>query len=1440
MDLRLTITRDGDDRATDVTVVASSGHTAADLLRELLASLGGSGTALTSGGRSVADDHPVGRPPLVDGASLTVGDPADPPVPSSTPRAGLVLDVVAGPDCGQSLALSPGRHTIGRGPDCSLVIADPAMSRRHATVEVSSDGVRVTDHGSTNPIRILGAGPIGRPLAPNDELLVGHTRLRARATATRPLATTPAGDGTVVVHRSPHLPGAPVGARLELPRRPMPPVPPRVQWVALLLPIPVCALLALLWGPQLLAFALLGPIVGAGSTLVERRTSRHRYAAELAAHAAACAAVRTCADQALAADVASRHRAHPDPAELARTARETGHRLWERRAEAAPVVLIGRGPVVSRVVVVDPDAPEADKPLVLPDGPVAVDLSQTSVLGVVGPRRRVEAVARCLLVQLAVLHSPDDLALRVVTGAGRPVGTPGDPVDPWAWHRWLPHAGASSRSGPVATTHRPVEAAGEHPAYPWTVTLILDGSAGQESVAALRAGAAGDRHAVIVVADRADDLPAECCAILDLGTDPSGAVLSLPRLDPCDGLVADGASVAWAERIARRLAPLRDAGRDRSRLPTTVTFADTHPDLTGPGAADALATRWAAPPGGLRCVLGVGADGPLVVDVVGDGPHALVGGTTGAGKSELLRAMVTGLAAAYPPDAVTFLLIDYKGGAAFRECAHLPHTVGVVTDLDADLARRALVSLTAEVRRREALLAEVGASSLADHDRLRRPGGERVPRLVIVVDEFKMLIEELPEFVEGVVRLAAVGRSLGIHLVLATQRPAGAITADIQANVNLRIALRVRDRQDSEGVIEAPDAALLPVSVPGRALLSTGSGALVAFQTAHLGAAPSSEMAPLRVHIGLGPPPVGAAAADNAGSAEGWSDDSASTDLGLFVELAREVAVRGRHLPPRRPWLPELPTVISVDDLIRRGGIQPGGGSGVPIGLLDLPERQAQPPWTWAPGGPQTVGVVGSAGSGRSSLVRTLVAGLQGLAAPTHAYVVDGGGVLGPLAGLPWVGAVVPDTDRVRLRRLVERLRQDVERRTKDLAARGLTTLGEWQRSGPGDAPPYLLLVIDGWDALAEPAGGLGTDLDGLSLAEELRALIGSSGAAGLHAVLTGGRGLLLGRGARLCSETIVLGRLDPTDATLAGLTRRDVVTHPALPGRGVRIADGAGIQVGHLGADPSGAAQSTALIGRARAARHGACVPADAAPFTVGALPDRVMASDLPPGSPFIVGLDADGLPSGFDPDLDGRRLLVAGARRAGRTTTLLTIAGRCVSAGRPAVLVSRSGMTAPVAGRTVGGFWTVGPADVSTLVALRREHPHLVVLVDDADQLGGSAVEPVLSEIVGLLDRDGGVVVAAVEPHALARLIRGPAVDVASRRTGLLLSPAGSTDGDAFGVRVPKAGGPPRPGRGHLVARGVVTDIQVAITEERRPADVVAGHEAAAWTGTPEGGGP
>ncbi len=498
---------------------------------------------------------------------------------------------------------------------------------------------------------------------------------------------------------------------------------------------------------------------------------------------------------------------------------------------------------------------------------------------------------------------------------------------------------------------------GEQTPHPFVLVLV-PGPVPVPRPALSRLMADGPEFGVVVIvgAATAAQLPGECRAVVDVGRQGESGTVTLTHTgDTVPGIVIDGLSTELATELARRLAPLRDASAASAsgEVPRRVLLLDLL-DLPEPDAAG-IRRRWAehAGTGDLGAPIGEGAAGPVVVDLRRDGPHGLTAGTTGAGKSELLQSYIGALAATHPASSLTFVLIDYKGGAAFKDCIELPHTVGFFTDLDAHLARRALVSLNAELRRREEILREHGCKDLPELEQRRpdvAPAG-----LVIVVDEFAFLKKEVPEFVAGIIDIAQRGRSLGVHLMLATQRPSGVVDDNIRANTNLRIALRVAGEEDSMDVLDRPDAARIAKSLPGRGYVRLGHSDVALVQAAYAnsrsqqgGATRQPTTAvPFAVRSGLR-----ATATAHTGREV---HDERPTDLQRLVAAIRDAHVQGGVPDQPKPWLDPLAAHVDLAELgagpatagSLRGGrpLRPGGpaGSAVPADPLVRP-RDAGPP----------------------------------------------------------------------------------------------------------------------------------------------------------------------------------------------------------------------------------------------------------------------------------------------------------------------------------------------------------------------------------------------------------------------------------------------------------------------------------------------------------------
>ena len=541
----------------------------------------------------------------------------------------------------------------------------------------------------------------------------------------------------------------------------------------------------------------------------------------------------------------------------------------------------------------------------------------------------------------------------------------------------------------------------------------------------LRRFLATTSSACIVVTPPALTVPAVCTRVLELGAHGLGHWRDRDVLgESCIHLA--GISRSTAESAARRLAPLIDP--EVIAGVSTCTPRDVRLGDVGSHDPVEIARRWnrAGPDPTLRATIGRSADGTVDIDLVRDGPHGLIAGTTGAGKSELLRTLVVSLAAAVSPEHLSFVLIDFKGGATFDVCTRLPHTVGVVTDLDEGLAERALVGLDAEIRRRERLLRTVRADDLTVY---RRNATESLPRLVVVVDEFATLAKELPDFLAALVGIAQRGRSLGIHLLLATQRPAGVVTDDIRANTNLRLALRLHDRTDALDVVGDELPAAFPRGAPGRAALRLGPDELVEFQTA-------SCTGPIR-------PPGTRLTVDRPG-ADGTGGQEAPTELEVLVDaIALAAGITGIDVPSR-PWLDVLPAVLD------RGLLMADPGA---IGVIDDPARQVRRSLRWERG---NLLLVGAVGSGTTSTAIVLASTRLRGSDDVHLYVIDARGApeLDAFVDVAACGGVIRITEVERIDRLLRRLTDELDR-----------------RGVAGGHRPEIVLLVDGLESVRSALG---------------------------------------------------------------------------------------------------------------------------------------------------------------------------------------------------------------------------------------------------------------------------------------------------------------------------------------------------------------------------------
>ena len=1312
-----------------------------------------------------------------------------------------ILRHVGGWAASGSLALDAGdygvagRERIGLGAES---IEDPDFY-----VRVTADGARVKP-GEGRYV-FADKRPAAAVSNARDSLIV--TGGSAFAFAEPPDHVPP--TGPMLWNRPPRLAPAEPETDVELPMRPRP-VPGRqaLSWAMLLAPIPIGIVMAFLWSPIFALFILMSPIMMLGQWAEGRSTERkerRRFGREFAD---VMQTVRAEVANATDREQLRRRRHRPDVADLRTWASGADPRLWERRRSHddflvlsggyadQPLELTAAGPGAG-------DFAEAKQVLensaTVADAPVDIDLLVDRSVAVVGPRSLALAQARSLVLQATTLHGPADLELAVMADSDR--------LADWDFTKWLPHLRTLGGGMRIATTIDQIDpllpepddepsilASNEEPTGPALFCIVDSLAMAVAAGSPLRAAMAELQGVVhgIIVAEHAEHVPASCGCIIEIDRTgavtvrrPAAGVETAPVIPA--GLAA-GDAVEWARSLARYHDP------DAAGASTGIAGALTLTDLTGVPDAGEIVERWKrletdpTP----RGAIGVTDAGPLIVDLAEDGPHGLVAGTTGSGKSELLRTMVASMAWEVDPDHLNFVLIDFKGGGAFDVCADLPHVVSVVTDLDEHLAERALRCLKAELRLREELLRDHAATDLGEY---LEGGGDRLPRLVVIIDEFATLAVELPDFLDSLVDIAQRGRSLGVHMILATQRPSGVLDNKVRANTNLRIALRVQDDGDSDDVIGTTQAARLSRQQPGRAFARFGQSEITEFQTALVTGThvPAEER-----NIAVRPFSILPGQTDDAAAQPNTvaTTEPPTTDIELIVAAVRDAFDAGGYDEPRIPWPDPLPEHIDVASLeLDEHQRELHGHFATPIGVMDLPDRQRQEAVAWSP----TVGnsiLYGINAADVTNTMTTIALGLARSHSPgaLHLYGLEyGTNTLAPLVDLPHCGDIVDGTDLERTMRLIGLLNAEIARR-RDQMASGATTTA------------LTLFMVDNYAGLTEMLEEAG-EFDAMSHAAQI---VRDGPAVGIFSLLgaQSERGVPL-RLANLVEHKLLFRLVDPNSYSAFGLRPKDI---PALgPGRFIDPEIRELVQAAHVRGE---LADSVAEIA-ARSAQH----PVDPTrrPAPVEVLRDHYDNSVIDWHQGFAdserlvlpLGIDAASLGTASLPLAATEHGLIVGGSGSGKSTTLvaLALAARSLDPTLPIVGVAhrRSPLReCPALDSLVGR--TTSTERLRELV----DRDRALILIDDAGALSEAHAE-VLAEVAGAMV-DGRHMVATCRadyPKEFDSWV-GP---LRRNQSGIALQP-NPTDGDALRTMLPMHRPERFPvGRGFLVANGVPELVQLAL---------------------------
>lgn len=1300
----------------------------------------------------------LGVPPLVEAAVLvdSVTQPSNRtlrrrPVAEAAPPLALAVD--SGAAAGTVVPLRRGSYSIGRS-GTRIAIPDPELSREHARVVVTDREIILIDLDSANGTYVDGERIRSTVISTDSSIRCGQSTMSLVFADVPARALADAGKSVAE-------PIA-VSGRVDTGNR-------GVLFLTAVLPLAVGVLLAVLTGMWMfLAFSA----VSASSLLVPvvngRRQRRELSAAVNAAVEEDRKRRRRCAPPLPLVALAAQRAKGTSPPESA------GVSIWLRLGQAEQEANVRVEPAGTALAI----PPAGLVPVLLDPGRPLTTLA--------GPQTAIDGAIRSFLMQLAGYPLAAKTHVLVHGQSGSlPLAA-----------RYLP------RVTLTATTHAALNMVNSNPPQDGGrgVLLIVGGTS-----------AIAPEHPVL---DAAVQRGWQVLQFLPGEGERAGADVFLSERESV--LVQNVQKTAFVPDLApeevfsgfcRRMAHSMPRGKNQAgSVPATCSLHDVLP-LTPAATAE----RWdsSGKREGLAAPLGLGAAGTKTLDLQSDGPHLLVAGTTGSGKSELLRSLTLALALSYPPERVNFFFIDFKGGSGLGPLSDLVHCVGLQTDLSASEMERTLASLRAEVRLRERCLSAARVPDVSTYRTSDAARAFTLPHLVIVIDEFRMLVDDAPEVLRELLRIASIGRSLGIHLVMATQRPQGALTADIRANVTTSIALRVQSDMESVDIINSRAAAAINVDSPGRAFLARGMEVAEEFQAASLAfGLEATQPGRARVQRTLD---YLACQTTRAGNDAAPPPTPAQAVEPMAAMVRRLCAAQGKQ-HPRRPFAPPLPDKLEDPAL----GPTPGSGirdspclepaevanGAVRLGLMDVPERQQVEALVFHPANQGHAAFIGSPRSGAGAALGLAVHKLMATPGETHFYILDAPGDFLPLAGAGRTGSHVGLHDLRRAVRVLERL------------------VGELGRRLGSPASPHVPLVVTiaGWGSWVSAFRS-----GPLAWAEDLvQDLVRDGTKAGITLLVSGERELLTARFFGTLPNRFYF----PADSTEEGraLWPR-LPSTPSVEGRAVAFGPvaGGGPAVCQFYRSPS-------------PHRYGAISPGypspSTPPFRVEPLPSKitvkeitVLAGSPPPQAASVQSPPVQEPEAGRQSRLRetaGRRrdvlLGVAGDEAAAASFRLpasgviavLGNAGSGKSNALQAMEALNPGLpwhTCPVRREAAGDYWK----DVLVQAEGSAVPRETVLLVDDVDLLAPSAVRHLdqLSALGHCL-----VLTAGYSPMLLQRI---PLImNARASGVGLLLGPHSVADGDLFGIRFEVEAAPP-PGRAVLISGGRASPLQIAWAGER-----------------------
>lgn len=1020
--------------------------------------------------------------------------------------------------------------TIGRRDDCSIVIHSNQISRRHAKLENAIDGWYIQDLGSANGTYVNGRSVEFAFLQEGDVIDVSFCkiifqgeaieiestgRVEVNITHVKQIRRYEESSGyPFFFKRSPRIKKEITNEEIEIQNAPMLGSAPNINWLSVLV-TPLASVLLMTMMVVFFRFSKIsllfsGPmaILGAITAVMNYRSQVKKYRGKEKARLAQYDSYLSGIEEQLKQNSSKQRNilseSHPTVTKCVEMVTSIDRQLWGKRIQDHDFLTlrIGSGEVESsvrlkiprEVLSLDTDALSTlpgeirEKYQLVPNCPITIDILRNTTVGIVGERNTAVATAKNLLVQAATHHSYDELKIVMIFDNTE--------LRDWEFVKWLPHTFDQTRTQRyIANDEKSLNKllrtmedlvdqrcretvpfgrndGGIAPQSPYYLFVFAnyDMVKGRSIIKKICKSDPNAGVGALLLFDSIYNLPQECGMIVEVqGSDGK----AYPRERANDVVFFEIETLKHHEydTFARAMAPIRIESTGNNSLPTSISFLQGYRIKRPKDYGIERAWLHPEPDKSMAVPIGVRSNGePFMFDIheKKHGPHGLVAGMTGSGKSEMVQTWILAMALKFPPDEVSFVLIDFKGTGLILPFRNLPHLAGTISDLDTNIGRN-LIALENELTRRKALLDAYGVSNIASYKKLYREGraSEPLSYLFVVIDEFAEFKVQFPEFMTVVNRIFAIGRTLGVSIILLTQKPTNVVDDKMNANTRFRWCLKVASSVDSKEMIGHPDAA--KITNPGRAVVRIGEDEIFeTIQSYYSGAS----FNPYRDFNSSGIDKV--AVVDLQGNRVTYEVEkttgyrSNKNEIDAIVEFLDKYVRSNGLNRARNIWVQKLPEMVFLRQMLTvafdgERWAEEDPGLQVPVGLIDNPRSQSQYPLRINFSDEGHLAVFGAPGTGKTTFLQTTAISLALTYSPEilHLYMMDfGGGNLKLLQDLPHVGGVALADDEERVTKLAQMLESELHRRKGLFSACGAMNIQTYTEL-TGEKLPFIVVLLD-------------------------------------------------------------------------------------------------------------------------------------------------------------------------------------------------------------------------------------------------------------------------------------------------------------------------------------------------------------------------------------------